>query len=257
MAIYDDNFQGYAIGAQVPFGSWILDTSAITNVIISGHAPTGMTQAYRLFGNVVLDPTVPGYRSSFTVFVAIFKDQKGEILAFANGPNLTGHIFEIMAIKVEADSTLSVTGPLAEILGNSLDDWFDFNAVNFLQVNVQLSDVLVSGINHINIHCQIALNGKQVISFNTTTGAAVTDLKNGTSEVNKFQLVAAEAFYSAYTLDTLQAINAYPHLGTPSALAFQAVAEVDALPDNAKLEVIQAVAEIDVLAPNKWYISES
>ena len=257
MAIVDDDFQGYSIGASAPFGDWILEGGAITNVIVSGHAPTGMDRAFRLFGNVLIDPTIPGYLTSFTVFVAIFKGQLGQVLAFGNGPNLTGHIFEILALKVEADSTLSVTGPLTETLGNSHDAWLDYNAVNFVQVNVQLSDVLVSGVKHINIDCQVALNGTQVISFNATTGAPVTDLANGTSEVNRFYLTAAEAFYSAYTLDNLKSINDYPHPGTPSALAFQASVEVDILPDTAKVRILQAVVEVDLLVPDRWYVSES
>ncbi len=181
MAIYDDDFQGYSIGASAPFGSWQLQGGAITNVIIAGNCPTGMTRAFRLFGEVVIDPTVPGYITSWSEFVAIRKTQAGIILKFANGPNLTGHSFDILAVRVERDSTISVTGPLTETLGNSTDAWFDYSAVNFFQVNVTLSDVMVSGVNHINIACQIALNGVKVIDFNTTTGVAVTDLANGTS----------------------------------------------------------------------------
>lgn len=257
MAIYDDDFQGYSIGDSVPFGSWLLDTGAITNVISAGHAPGAMTKSYRLFGQVVVDPTIPGYIASFTEFVAVFKQQPGRILAFANGPNLTGHTFEILALRVEADSTLSVTGPLTEVLGNSHDAWFDYNAVNFIQVNVALSDVLILGVKFISIDCQIVLNGVEVISFSTTTGAAVTDLTNGTSEVNKFQLQAAEAFYSAFTLRTLTTENDYPHAGSPKARVNQASVEVDILPDSGKVRVIQAVIEVDLLVPNKWYISEA
>jgi hypothetical protein len=247
MAIYDDDFQGYSVGSGAPFGSWQLNPSAITNVIVLGNAPTGMTKSFRLNGDVVLDPTVPGYITSFTSYVAIFKQQRGNVLVFSNGPNSTGHKFQILAVRVETDSTISVTGPATEVLANSGDAWFDYNSVNFLQVNVQLSDVMVSGVNHIHIVCKIALNGIIVIDLAVTTSVAVTDLANGTSEVNRFELQAAEAYYSAYTLDTLQSIVSYPHPGSPKARVNQAVVEVDILPDTTKLQVQQAVVEVDCL----------
>lgn len=246
MAIYDDDFQGYALGSGAPFGGWLLET-VLTNVIVSGNCPTGMTQSFRLFGGVVLDPTIPGYITSFTTYVALFKQQRGTVLTFNNGPNITGHTFEILAVRIETDSTVTVTGPQTEVLANSGDKWFDYNSVNFMQVNVTLSDVLVSGVKHIHINCKLALNGTKIIDFDTTTTTPVTDLKNATSEVNRFELQAAECFYSAYTLDTLQSIVSYPHPGAPKALAYQAVAEVDILPDTTKLQVHQAVVEADCL----------
>lgn len=246
MAIYDDDFQGYSLGSGAPFGGWLLE-GAITNVIVAGNCPTGMSKSYRLNGSVVLDPTVPGYITSFTTFVALFKQQRGTVLNFNNGPNLTGHIFQILSVRIETDSTVSVIGPLTEVLANSKDRWFDYNAVNFMQVNVTLTDVMVSGVDHIHIACKIALNGVIVIDFAVTTGAAVTDLANGTSQVNRFELQAAECYYSAYTLDTLQAIVSYPHAGTPSGLVYQAVVEVDELPDTTKLQIHQAVIEVDCL----------
>lgn len=246
MAIYDDDFQSYSLGASVPFGSWQLET-AITNVIVAGNCPTGMTKSFRLFGGVVLDPTIPGYITSFTTFVALFKQQRGNVLVFSNGPNLTGHTFEILAIRIETDSTVTVSGPQTEVLANSKDAWFDYNSVNFLQVNVTLSDVMVSGVNHIHIACKIALNGVKIIDFSTTTTTAVTDLANATSEVNRFELQAAECYYSAYTLDTLQAIVSYPHPGSPQALVYLAAVEANALPDTAQLRVQQAVVEADCL----------
>lgn len=246
MAIYDDDFQGYSLGAAVPFGQWQLDPAAITNVIVAGSGPTGTTQSYRLFGDVVLNPLVPGYVNAFTEFVAIRKLQAGTVLTFSNGPNLASHTFTILAIKVELDSTLTVVGPDNTPLANSIDAWFEYNAVNFLQINVQLTDVTITGVKYIHIECQIALNGVKVIDFNTTTTTPVTQLTNGTSEVNRFGLNGA-AFYSAYTLDTLQAINAYPHPGTPKARANQAAVEVNILPDTAKIHALQAAIELDEL----------
>lgn len=247
MAILDDDFQGYSIGANVPFGSWIQDPGSFTSQIQAGHAPSGMDRSLKLFGNVGVDPLVTGYLTSFSEFVAIDKEQGGAVLAFANGPNGTGHTFTLLQVRIETDGTLSALGPSGEVLGNSRDAWFQFYRPNFLQINVLLSDVTVLGVKYVNIDCEIALNGVSVISFNVTTSEPVANLTNATSEINRFQFTTDSAFYSAFTLDTLQPIVSYPHPGTPKMIATQAAIEANVLPDSAKLVVIQAPIEVDRL----------
>lgn len=258
MAIEDDDFQGYSVGSSVPLGDWILDPGAFSASIQSGFAPTGMTQSLHLFGTVAVDPSITGFLTSFSEFVAIHKTSGGQILSFSNGPNAFSQTFTLLTILVETDGTLTALGPggTSEILGNSTDALFDFGAVNFLQVNVTFSDVTVSGVKHVHIACVIVLNGTTVISFGTTTGAAVTGLTNATSEVNRFQLTTNGADYAAFTLRSRTSVNDYPHPGTPRALAYQTAVEVDALPDDSRVVVHQAVIEVDLL-PARWYIYEA
>lgn len=277
MAIYDDNFQSYGLGAAVPFGSWILDTNAITNVIVAGGGPTGTTQSYRLFGDVAVDPVTSGTHASFTTYVAIKKlpNTKGTVLAFANGPNLSSHTFTLASIQVEQDATVSIVGPDADVIANSKDQWFEYNVVNFFQVNITLTDVPVGTATFVGLQCEVGLNGRQIMSVTHTSMTPTAQLINATSEVNRFQLISSDAFYSAYTLDSLQSMVTYPHPGAPKALAYQAmveadvvpttgkiraiqaVAEADVVPTTAKLRVIQAVAECDVLTPVRWRTYEA
>lgn len=250
MAYLDDDFQSYSIGATVPFGSWILDTGAFTKQIVSGFAPTGMDRSLQLTGTIAIDPGLGiGYLNSFSEFFAVRKTSGGDLVAFANGPNAFGQIFELLRIRVENDGTVSayITSTLLE---NSIDALFEFYAINFFHVWVVFTDSLVLGVNHVKIQCQVILNGTKVLDFNIVTGTAVTQLKNVTSEVNRFQVTTNGANYSAFTLDVLQAITYYPHPGSPSAIAFQAVAEVDVLPNTAKIKAFQAVAEVNVLPSN-------
>lgn len=275
MAIYDDDFQGYAIGAGAPFGSWLLN-GAVTNQIVAGSGPTGTTQSYRLFGNVEVNPIVSGTHAAFTVFCAVRKltNTPGPVFAFANGPNLSGHTFTLVSVQVEQDATVSVVGPDTLVIKNSIDQWFEYNVVNFFQVNVQLTDVLVLGTQMVNVNCQIGLNGREILSVNQTSATPVAQLMNGTSEANHFQLAGSDAFYSGFTLDGLQSMVSYPHVGTPKARinqavaevdvvpttgrirAMQAVAEADVVPTTSKIRVIQAVAECDVVAGPSWRVYE-
>lgn len=274
---YDDDFQGYTIGDQVPFGSWVLDPAVlIGSQIVAGSGPTGTTQSYKLFGTVCVDPLVTKFQDSFTEYIALRKvnADSGPILAFVNGPNGSGHSFTLVTIQVERDGTLSVIGPDSTVIANSHDDWFEYNVVNFFQINVQLTDEILSGVTYVNVNVQVGLNGRQICSVHVRSNFPVNNLTNATSEVNRFQLTGS-GFFSAFTLTSLQSMPSYPHAGSPAALAFQAVAEVntvpdsgkiriiqaaaeaDTVPDTTKLRVIQAVAEVDAKAANRWYISES
>jgi len=212
MAILDDDFQSYAIGATMPFGPFILDPAAAIAEIVAGNGPTGTDRALQLQGAVTVDPAITGFQASFSEFVAVRKTSDGEILAFSNGSNGSGHTFTLLQVKVEFDSTITALCPVSgQILGNSRDFWFDFHAVNVLQVNVTFSDVVVAGVAIVHIKGEIALNGASVISFDKDTRFPIAQLTNGTSEVNRFQLSTNGAVYGAFTLDTLQPIVTFPH----------------------------------------------
>ena len=226
MALLDDNLQGYAVGTKAPFGPFILDPAAAVAEIVAGNGPTGTDHALQLQGAVSVDPAITGFQSSFSEFIAVRKTGDGEILAFSNGPNGSGHIFTLMQIRVEFDSTITALCPVSgQVLGNSGDAWFDFHAVNVLQINLTLTDVVVAGVAIVHIKGEIALNGASVISFDKDTAVPIAQLANATSEVNRFQLSTNGAFYSAFTLDTLQPIVSYPH---PDALKAQRDRERDA-----------------------------
>lgn len=212
MAILDDNFQSYVVSTQAPFGPFIVDPTAAVAEIAAGYGPASTDRALHLQGTVTVDPAITGFQKSFSEFVAIRKTSDGEILAFSNGPNGSGHTFTLMQISVEFDSTITALCPVSgQILGNSHDAWFDFHAINTLQVNVTFSDVVVAGVAIVHIKGEIALNGASVIRFDKDTGFTVAQLTNGTSEVNRFQLSTNGAVYSAFTLDTLQPIVSFSH----------------------------------------------
>lgn len=254
---YDDSFQSYSPGDSVPIGSWILDPGAFTNVIVAGGGPSGTTQSLQLFGTVAVDPGVTGFQTSFTEFVAVEKTSAGQILAFSNGPNLTGHTFTLLAIWVEQDGTLTARDPDGNPLGNSVDVLFNFSTSNFLQVNLTLSDVTILGIKYVHLHGSVTLNGKTVITFDADTTAQVTELVNATSEINRFQFSTNGANYAAFTLQGFTSVNDYPHPGTPKGRVNQGAIEIVELPDSGKLRIVQGAIELILDVQNRWYISES
>jgi hypothetical protein len=278
MAILDDDFQSYAIGATMPFGSWIWNGLSAPQIVSEpgGTGIPGTDRSLRIF-QATAEFVPLSYLASFTQWVAMrVNDSTGaqSILSFANGPNALSQTFEILQLQIEPDSTLTATCPSSgQILANSGDLLFRFHTWNFFQINVQLSDVLVAGVAKVNIQCTVALNGTIVMTFNVTTSMGAAGLKNATSEVNRFQLLGGS--YGAYTLDTLTAIGTYPHAGTPDAIAYQApievdlllnsgvidayqsAVEVDVLPDSAQVKIYQMVVEVDILALQRWNINES
>lgn len=252
MAGYDDDFQGYAIGATVPFGSWIDDPGAFTKSIVAGFGPDGTDRSFQLAGIVAVDPLITGFQTSFTEFVAIRKTEAGQILAFSNGPNGSSHTFTLLTLQVEQDGTITAIGPdgPTDILGNTGDAWFNFYASNFLQVNVTLSDVLVLGVNMVRITGEIALNGRSVMTFAETTATASGPLATGTAAVNRFQLASNGANYGAFTLQSITGIVSYPHPGSPLAIATQAPIAVGLLPNTGKISIYQVPMGVDVLPNN-------
>lgn len=252
MAIYDDDFQSYSIGDAVPFGQWKLDGPTILNQIIAGSGPSGTTQSYRLFGQIVLNTALAGYHTSVSEFFALRKanGDVGPIAAFGNGTNSSGQNFTLVALQVELDSTVSVIGPDSDIIANSGDEWFEYNVVNFFQINVGVSDaIVVVGTvtnTHVHVDVQVGLNGRSIINVSKTANLLVTNLANHTSEVNRF-ILTGDCFYSAYTLEGSQPIPTYPHGGSPVARVNQVVAEVDILPTTGQIRAIQGVAEVDVV----------
>lgn len=279
MALFDDDFQGYTIGTVFPQGGWVNDPTAFTREIKAGPSTVAGTDRYLeiFLGGLAPDYTTIGYHSSFSLYTSLKLLSElpfgGSSFGFTNGPNAGGFSFTLFTIKVENDSTITVYAGGGQVLGNSGDRLFNFYAWNFLQIDCQLTDVTVLGVDYVHINLQLYLNGVQAISFSTTTNIAVAGLKNATSEVNHFTLLGGH--WGAYTLDTYAGGLTYPHPGSPDAVIYQAPIEVDELPDDAELTVTQAAIEVDELPDtaeltitqavievdlrerNRWYISES
>jgi hypothetical protein len=277
MAYLDDDFQGYAIGATLPLGSFT-GSGFIDGIVADadGTGIPGTDRALQLFlgGAEYVRGTGPGdYLKSFTQWCAhrsAYSSNTSILFSFVNATH--GSLLEV---RKQTDSTIAVyCGVTGQLLGFSYDALAPHVKWHFYQINVTFSDVMVSGVNKVNIECEIALNGTSIISFNTTTTVSSSGLANGTAEINQVQL--NNGHYGAYTLDTLQAINTYPHGGAPNAVVFQAVVEIDELPDDSEITVLQAVVEVDELPDstqlqvfqavvevdilvitNRWYISES
>lgn len=251
MAYLDDDFQGYSIGSHLPFGSWTGSGAEIVADAIGTGIP-GTDRSLLVFpGFADYDRGLGAgaFLTSFSLFCAYRRDYDSTfhpIVTCINGPNGSGNSFSLLEIRGEQDGTLSAYCPqTGELLANSLDALLAFYNNNFLQINVTFSDVLVSGVNHLHIDCEVALNGVSVFSCSVTTTQLVSGFVNGTSEANKFRLNFGT--YGAFTLDTLQAIVSYPHAGSPKAIVYQAAVEVDELPDDALLQVYQGVVEVDEL----------
>lgn len=238
----DDDFQSYSIGTNVPFGSWT--GGGFLNQIVAGGSIIPGTDRHVQIGVASGIETVPGYLASFSQFVALRFDRGDTVLRFGNSDTPINPTF-LLAIHVEPDSTISAFIDTT-LLGFSGDDLFFFRGWNFIQVNLVLTDVLVSGVNKVNLNCEIGMNGRSVMSFNVTTGVSSSSLFTGTAAVNRFQFVGA-GHYAAYTLTSLQAIVTYPHGGTPKAIVSQASVEVEELPDTAELSITQAAVEADLL----------
>lgn len=275
MAAYlDDDFQGYAIGTNPPFGSFA--GSGFFAQIVSEPGGTGIPGTDRSLQIILatVEFVNGAYLTQFTQFLSLYLTGpltfNGWSYAISNGPGANG-TFEILHLKVENDSTISLYQG-GTLLANSGDKWFNFYSWNFLQINVTLSDVNVSGTDRVNIDFELAVNGVSVLVFNSTTPLATSVLANATAEANRFQMLGGR--FGAFTLDTLQPIVSYPHAGSPKARVtqaalevdalpdtamvrvFQSALEVDALPDTAKVRIFQAVLEIDAILQGRWYISE-
>jgi len=279
MAYLDDDFQGYSIGTNLPFGSWT--GSGFLAQIVSEANGTGIPGTDRtlslFLASANYDRTTASCLASFSEFFATklgASTSSQQLVSFINGPNGSGHSFTLLQIRIEIDGTVTALDPTSgEILGNSCDKLYRFYTYNFFQVNVTFSDVTIAGVLRVHIKCDIVMNGETVISFDSDTATGALQLANSTSEVNIFQLNSGA--FGAFTLDVLTAINTYPHAGTPNLRAYQApvevdelldsgvldaiqaVTEVDVLPDSAVLVALQMVVEVDILETTRWYISES
>jgi hypothetical protein len=247
MAYLDDDFQSYAIGSTLPFGSWIADPSATGASIVAGGSGIPGTDRHLSVNLSTVAYVHASYLSSFSQYVGLKLASALSFgqpsMTFANGPNGSGNTTTLLTLKVEADSTISAYDGSNALLKNSGDKWVNFNVWNFLQINVTLSDVA----GQVHILFELGLNGESAMTFDLDTSIAIANLTHATSEVNRFRLTGGR--FAAYTLDTLSAIAAYPHAGTPNVIAYQAIAAVDTVPDDAAIEILQAVTEIDTL-PN-------
>ncbi len=108
MAAYlDDDFQSYAIGTNLPFGSF----TGVGSIVAGGNIiPT----TDRSFSTIVAsyDRGALGYINTFSQYLAVFLSYtfaQQVFLFFNNGPNLSSQTFTLFELQVETDGTLTLT----------------------------------------------------------------------------------------------------------------------------------------------------
>lgn len=255
MAFVDDSFESYSVGATPPFGVWT-SPNPVTCVITTGGMNTGVGTSSRSLqitnGSLVYDSN-PSFKTSASVFMSFFADttkiQNGEsipMFKFTNGPNGFGSFFDLMTVQMENDTTISCYHNL-DLIGNSIDAQAHLRTWNFIQINLTVSDTVVSSSTQVHIVTEIGLNGTSILSKSFDTGQAVSSLLGTTAQFNIFNLTSTLLQYDNVTFDTLQAIMAHPHPGTPHARASQGVAELPILPSSALVDAFQGVAELPLL----------
>lgn len=242
MPIIDDDFEGYSVGDQLPFGQWV--GSGFQNIIVNSGPYPANSNAFKLsIGSAEFNNNYTSFYSSFSVMLAVFVDQgNNPLFIVSNGPNISGHTFEIGRIKVETDFTLSINVNNVTI-GNSRDALCIPYTWNFIQVNFQYSDWDDSGTARMHISIHAAINGVEVINKSAFTQVAVAQFANATSEVNRFAFLTNSAIYDNITVDSLQPIVTFPHPGLPKAYVHQGVIEGVKIPDTAFIRAFQAITE--------------
>lgn len=255
MAFVDDSFESYSIGATPPFGVWTSPAPAQC-VITTGGMNTGVGTSSRSLlitqGSLIYDSN-PSFHTSASVFMSFFADtnkiQSGEsipIFKFTNGPSGLGSFFDLMSVQMENDTTISCYHNL-DLIGNSIDAQAKLRTWNFMQINLTVSNTVVSSSTQVHVVTEIGLNGTSILSKAFDTGQQVSSLLGTTAQFNIFNPSSTLLQYDNITFDTLQAIMAHPHPGTPHARASQGVAELPLLPSSAKVTAFQGVAELPLL----------
>ena len=239
MPIFEETWQTYAIGTPLPTGPW---TGGSGSIVAGGDVVPGTDRhAQVAVGGINYVDGV--YHSSFTVWLQ-FYPAPGIPLGILSLINpITGDWIDI---RLEQDGTVSAYSPVGGsiLLGNSVDQWANFYSWNTIQVNVTFSIVLVGTTNYLGIDCEVALNGKAVILASVTTATTIASL-SGAFGVNTFNIARSD--YGDFVLDTLTALVAYPHPGSPSGKAFQGVLEASMLPSTGNARAISGVVEIEML----------
>src|SRR6476469_10028980 len=101
MAIFEDDFESYTLGQNLPFGSWTGSGGSIT---AEGSYPSG-SKSLRLNGSA--EYTNGTFYSSFSVFF-VFRTSLGaqrQLLDLRNGPNAFSNTFSLFQFRIESDGT--------------------------------------------------------------------------------------------------------------------------------------------------------
>jgi hypothetical protein len=242
MAIFEDDFQAYTAGTTLPFGSWAGTGASI----VGSGGPYPSNGKYVNIFNGGMEYVSVSSQTSISVFFAfrVLLGTKRNLLELRNGPNGSSQTFTLFNFQIEADGTLTAKVPLSnQFLVNSYDHIVRNGDWNFAQVNVTFSDVVIGGTTFVHIVVHVAVNGVEVLVKSADTTIGVTQLKNGTADVNRFVLTSEGADYDNFTLDTLQTIVTYPHPGSPFAIVPHAVDELSILPDSAQVRIEHGVIE--------------
>jgi hypothetical protein len=248
----DNNFQSYGIGAVPPFGDFAQASGSAVPSPISAivGGVYGDTQAvsqpsleYPILPNITLAQAqagvsyqtlgVPNY-SQFTVFQSVFittgTNEGGDILAFFSDLNPfveTG----IAAIRVLPDGTIAIVCPAGS--GFSLPSAVsDFSLLTNKWYTIQTNVRFYTGAGGLlAIDCQVAVSGQVVVSFNgigfEPGSRLVSTLPAVYANAIRILTLGAGSYLGRTTIyDTIQAIGAVPHPGSPVAFVSQGVIEL-------------------------------
>lgn len=247
MPIYYENFETFSVGATTPIGSF---TAGGASIVADNYLTTG-SRAMRTDNNLTNAQYSPGLQTSATIYVAWKQNNSNannqSILDLNNGTHVNANLF---SLRNEGDNTLSVfisnNGTFA---GNTHDFVISDKVWSWLQLNVTMFSVSVSGTNMLAIDFELGVNGTSVISNSITTNRPISLLDSGTPQWDQL-LLNNSSIWDEFTLDSLQPINTYPNPGTPAARATTGLTEILELVDSASVRATTGLIEILVSDKN-------
>ncbi len=229
--IYDDNFQSYPVGSFGPWGN--LFGFTVTPPQISTDVPGiyGDTKSLSMPpGRVAIWPTLnpdnslPFY-STFSVFYGLRiegsgTNQQGTLIDFLNNKTPSSGD-QVALLLINSDGTLSfqVNG------GNMVTS--DFSLLNekwyWLQTNVTFS----TNAGFVQVTYEVVVNGVSILSGTLVSALSISSLTNLYVNAIEFGGCGHFSYYGRLTIyDTIQAVGANPHPGSPIALVSQGVIEL-------------------------------
>lgn len=236
MAIYADDFQGYAIGASSPFGSLIQTGFFASTIVTSPTGIYGKSKCVSIPSISTLELTTIGYVSSVSIFFgAEFPTWDNVIL------RLRSDGVELGSIRREFDGTISIYVG-STLIANSGDKSLKLNKKNWFQVNFSWNDVA----GFVFIDAAVAVDEELIVFGNISSSISSGSLTS--VGVNKYEF--GEQYYlSELTIDTPKSIGVDPNPGSPVDRTTQALIELQQVPDSTLVRVTQGIIEIEQL-PN-------
>jgi len=236
--IVHDDFEGYAIGQQLPFGGWTANGAVFIDRIVQ-EGVRG-SKAFKLFGQAAWSNNA--LQTSFTLRLEYYTGGSALPLQLFNGSH---YAFEV-DLNVDGSITIPQIGGAGAT--STTPPNFSFPDWNSIQLNVTVT----AGATTMLVNCSAAINGESVLSGGFDTGILLTSIPGGIG-IDRF-IVGSRAlspvWIDEFTIDTpRQAIPFESFPGSPKIRISQAVIEPVEIPDTAKVRVSQGVIE-PVLIPD-------